>query len=1854
MSNSNSTPSRSGSSGPFAYQTRLLESTSTGSRGGGLLQRTSSLARTNSISSRSSFSASSDASPSPTPTGTRKWTPSHRVGASLDAVRGKWEERARAEATLEGRSPSLQSREDVSRDDGPSTPSSSRFTETAFRSPSSDHLPASPSRPTHTIADYQKTPTYLKRHTMPAPIVASALSPNNTGVTVENDSPTPYTPSSPHRIRLPSSASLQSSSISSVKHLSDYAVPASSTDLADPVSPSPRTRRANTFDTAASTAHGDASSFSSNTSLSSSRVPNFPSPSTPTHRRPTSIHARQQLFSSNEKTLPNTPRFESPERTSLADPPTPQSPSSSVMAPSPYRSSYMSNKKAPSYGENLIMGRRLGKHLPRIASGDAEDELNEDSPQPERSGRRERLEKRQRFRAEVDLSPDKPVSPSKLVSPDLVIPGVTDSEAVAGIPGRIRLSRDKMPSAPTSPLPSARLARGLWADTQRHLIQAYEYLCHVGEAQQWIEGCLGEELGFGVVEMEEGLRNGVVLAKLVRVFQGESAVRRIYEAPKLDFRHSDNINHFFLFVRAVGLPEGFIFELTDLYEKKNLPKVIYCIHALSHLLARRGLAERIGNLLGRLQFSDDQLQATQKGLKDAGVAMPNFGNVGKELAKEINEEPEVEVETEDERRDRLLLENEPSIIAVQAQARGFLAARAHATQRTRFSLVGRYILKAQSQCRGVLARRHLAEQRKQRTDLIPWAIALQSHVRGLLVRRRWHSHVKQVRASSRTVVKMQAQIRGVLQRRRFGYLKAAMRSSSISVVKLQTLARARLARRVHTEASKTFAEPAVQLSTVALQAHARGVLARRKVGRQYHLIQRSEPQFVALQAQCRGVIMRRRLRRQMAKLEDVSQTVVRIQAAVRTYLARKRLLMLIRGLRKATPMVVGLQARARANLARQRHENMNKALSEVKVITAVGTFQARARAALARNRHREQSKQFEFAEPDVVGIQSAARGALVRRDYHAWRDHLWRSQPVATILQAMLRGVMLRRSFRAKMEYYRSNLDKVVKIQSLFRAKETREQYRQLTLGTNVNVGTIKNFVHLLDDSEWDFKEELKVERLRKRVVEGIRENQALEHDVSDLDVKIALVVQNVKSFEELIKVRRKHGADSAAVHAARASILAAHGDPFAGSNTLDHSAKRKLELYQQLFYLLQTRPEYWSRLFLQMSIEATPEKNRRLTERVVLTLFGYGQDRREDYLLLKLFQLAIQDEAADASALEDIVHSHPMYINIAVHYLRPKQITYVRDALQTIIREAIGSEDLDLEADPTIIHRNRINREEMRTGVPSTKPKDLPFYEALNDPDTRAQYIRHLQVLQWWTEAFVTAITQSTKKMPYGIRYMARETLNALREKFPDAPPEMYAACIGRLVYYRYINPAIITPETFDIVSTTVDISARKNLAQISKIITQITGMSEFADNEPSYIPINDYVRKAITEMSQWLIEVANVPDAETQFHAHEFLDVTAQPKPIYISPNEVYAMHTLLAQNLDHLAPEHNDTLRIILGELDGVPNLGTDELTDARDKAITLELTNRFAHVRDARADEKALWVQAKRGVLAILRVQPGQDLVESLMRPVTDEDEIAWENIIEAEMDNEQIRQHPGRMPSQPAGDSAYRLEDIRSLTFKKVKAHAIFFLLELEKQGKITRNDGFQGILNAIAGDVRSKHRKRLLRQQELDNMEGALRHLAERKKYFEEQINSYHDYVEAAMATMQRGKGKKRFVLPFTKQFYHLREINKAGEAPQFGSFKYSAKDLYDKGILLSIDQFSPRQFDKIDLIMSSNRAGIFTLELFNNTLGITNRLATQDLRMEDLLQARFENRASMSLFNGLVKVNLDLLLFQINKKFYV
>lgn len=46
---------------------------------------------------------------------------------------------------------------------------------------------------------------------------------------------------------------------------------------------------------------------------------------------------------------------------------------------------------------------------------------------------------------------------------------------------------------------------------------------------------------------------------------------------------------------------------------------------------------------------------------------------------------------------------------------------------------------------------------------------------------------------------------------------------------------------------------------------------------------------------------------------------------------------------------------------------------------------------------------------------------------------------------------------------------------------------------------------------------------------------------------------------------------------------------------------------------------------------------------------------------------------------------------------------------------------------------------------------------------------------------------------MPFGVRYIAREVAIALRKKFPGTDEKEVMRAVGHLVYYRFIQPAIV-----------------------------------------------------------------------------------------------------------------------------------------------------------------------------------------------------------------------------------------------------------------------------------------------------------------------------------------------------------------------------------------------------------------------------------------------------------------------------
>ncbi|SCV68238.1 BQ2448_359 [Microbotryum intermedium] len=1384
---------------------------------------------------------------------------------------------------------------------------------------------------------------------------------------------------------------------------------------------------------------------------------------------------------------------------------------------------------------------------------------------------------------------------------------------VAGLPGRVRLSRPAHASSPfapsavfssshglsqqagssprsaaamspsmTSPHLTSQSAKAI--DGQRRNLALYEYLCRVRETQEWLEACITSRpadagplwSGDNVNDFEQSLRDGYALAHLARSLGSDACKGPIYNDPVRHFRHTANLAIFFRFLHEVELPDNFHFETVDCYDGKNLPKVIYCIHALSAWLHRRGITAGMRSLNGRVEFTEEELAQGAKGLD--GVRMPNFSGIDKALNKTQGAPPP---ETERQRTDRLLGERLDDVLGLQAQARGVLA-RNKAERLTHQLMVEERRRQEKAE---EATRRQEAEERRQRE---------------------W---------------------------------EAAER---------------------------------LRMQREAEEAERRRILAEEEAERRR--IEEEEEEE----------------RRHIAEVQAAAPALLAFQAVARGVIARRGLLDRIRHMRSAENFVAAAQAHARGLLARTAYARRKRLVQRVEVVRATNAFQSHARGLLERRKRETQRQQVGFVAPCLIGLTAQARAYVGRNKFLAWREHMYaHEESVIVPLQAILRGALVRRRYddQRRQLYDADDRGLFARMQARIRSARQEEQYRQLRLGTNVPISTLKNFIRLLDDSEFDYNGDMMVEALRKELVAAIKEVQDLEDDVKDLDTKIALLVKN-KITHEVARAQRVGGGGGLAP-LRKASLLAAAKDPFA-TDALDRSTQRKLELYQQLFWHLQTSPIYLARLFANMQRLGLSDKVIRAIESTTFVIFGYAQAQREEFLLLKLFQVStamegiiddwpattnfgmilqrsIQEEFHFLPSIAAFVRGQPIFARLLLQYGRgTAQRQYLTNALGPQIHEVMQRAGLDLRTDPIEIYKAKLSAEEDRTGAPSARTADVDYLGAISDRDTREEFGRHLVALRKSTDTFLQAFYDSTRSMPYGIRYIAREVHQALHARFPDEPAHEHLRVAGHIVFYRFLQPAIVAPETFGIVEGVMTPRQRQNLSEVCKLLNQISVGRLFGDDQPHLQPMNDYIGACVQDFSRWITDVIHVEDAEVHFHSDAYVDAVATHRPIiYISPNDIYSTHSIIAENLDVVAPEPHDPLKGIIEELGGAPASSTGELNRARADTVPLTLMTRLmtqegrstglaltyppghcAHsfvtsFLDPDAPSKTLFASVKRRVCAMLKVKSGTDLEQLLTQEVTIDDEDAWALVVREELEEERRQaQLQRRQVIAP-------LDDTRKLTFHQLVMATLRDVVALRRTGMISSEDKYQAILNAIASDIRSKHHRRVQRANELSTMQATLTSLRDKKRYLLEQTKSYHVYIDSSMASIQK-KTKKRLVLPWSSQATHQRNLERAGKSYKFGSHFYTAQKLYDKGVLLSIDQYSPRQFEEISLTLSSNELGKFEIAvLYKDTT-----VKAVEVKLEDLLESQFVGKQTVEI-GGVAKANLGMLVDLINHKFY-
>jgi Ras GTPase-activating-like protein IQGAP2/3 len=121
------------------------------------------------------------------------------------------------------------------------------------------------------------------------------------------------------------------------------------------------------------------------------------------------------------------------------------------------------------------------------------------------------------------------------------------------------------------------------------------------------------------------------------------------------------------------------------------------------------------------------------------------------------------------------------------------------------------------------------------------------------------------------------------------------------------------------------------------------------------------------------------------------------------------------------------------------------------------------------------------------------------------------------------------------------------------------------------------------------------------------------------IDVQIALLLKNVVTLDEVVKLSNAFFHRNRKMQQQRKfSELVSGNSQNHDLRSVDKTSREKLELYQQLVYLLQTEPMYLARL---MSVAGghSERKGQRKLDATVLALFGYGTNAREECLLINL-----------------------------------------------------------------------------------------------------------------------------------------------------------------------------------------------------------------------------------------------------------------------------------------------------------------------------------------------------------------------------------------------------------------------------------------------------------------------------------------------------------------------------------------------------------------------------------------------------------------------------------------------------------
>jgi len=184
--------------------------------------------------------------------------------------------------------------------------------------------------------------------------------------------------------------------------------------------------------------------------------------------------------------------------------------------------------------------------------------------------------------------------------------------------------------------------------------RAYDFLVRQEEAKRWMEEMINEKLPGKTADfVHPTCRDGTFLCRLANIFTNDS-IKKIHSVKSgnvLEFMAVDNLTSFLRACKGVGFPEYNFFIIPDIWDKKNVVKVVNCIHALAHYLEKKfpNKYVKLKSLKNaKLEFGSDEIEKTKSEIKGLEDQLPTeVVDVKVETVQEEEDEP-VELASPDE------------------------------------------------------------------------------------------------------------------------------------------------------------------------------------------------------------------------------------------------------------------------------------------------------------------------------------------------------------------------------------------------------------------------------------------------------------------------------------------------------------------------------------------------------------------------------------------------------------------------------------------------------------------------------------------------------------------------------------------------------------------------------------------------------------------------------------------------------------------------------------------------------------------------------------------------------------------------------------------------------------------------------------------------------------------------------------------------------------------------------------------------------------------------------------------------------------------------------------------------------